>query len=185
MVVRWPGAIVGGRSSDAVIHFTDWLPTLLAAADLEPPKHVALDGRNVLPALLGESDRVDSRRFWQWNRYTPEATSNAAMRDGDWKLARPAIREAMWVHPDDLATDRALKYRPETITNIAHTPEPARDLPAPPPPQLFNLRDDPLDEHDLAEREPERTRRMLRELETWFEQVETERRAGQGLEAPG
>ena len=42
-----------------------------------------------------ELDGVNPRRFWQWNRYTPMISCNAAMRDGDWKLLRPRIPAAM------------------------------------------------------------------------------------------
>lgn len=178
MVLRWlDGGIGGGGSSDALAHFSDWLPTLLAAAGENLPAGVSLDGVNVLPILRGETTETAPRRFWQWNRYTPEVTSNAAMRDGAWKLVRPAIREAMWVDPGDLAVDRGLKYRPEAYPDITRTAEPARTLPPAPQVQLFNLKDDPMEEHDLAEIETERARRMLGELETWFEQVEAERRS--------
>jgi len=176
MVLRWPDGLDGGHHFHEMVHFVDWLPTLLAAAGLEPPRDLALDGQNVLPVLRGEGGKVETRRFWQWNRYTPLVTCNAAMRDGPWKLVRPAIREAMVVSPEDLAMDRALKYEPDRFTDICRDPEPPREVPPPPPPQLFNIEQDPLEQHDLAASEPERVAWMLRELETWFESVEAERR---------
>jgi hypothetical protein len=45
-----------------------------------------------------------------------------------------------------------------------------------PPAQLFDLEADPQESIDLAAREPERVARMTRRLETWFEEVEAERR---------
>jgi arylsulfatase A len=121
---------------------------------------------------------VPTKRFWQWNRYTPVVTSNAAMRDGDWKLVRPALNETMFITREDGEMDGALKYQPETITDICRDPEPERVIPAPPPPLLYNVADDPLEREDVAAREPDRIRRMLRELETWFEVVEADRIAG-------
>lgn len=177
MVLRWPDGFEGGRQYHEMVHFVDWLPTLLAVAEQEPPRDLALDGQNVLPLLQGEPMKVQTRRFWQWNRYTPLVTCNAAMRDGPWKLIRPAIREAMQVSPEDLAMDEALKYEPERFNDICRDPEPERQVPPPPPPQLFNIDLDPLEQQDLAEQEPERVARMLRELETWFEEVEAERRS--------
>jgi hypothetical protein len=41
---------------------------------------------------------------------------------------------------------------------------------------LFNLEEDPYEQHDLAEAHPERLRRMEAALERWFESVERERR---------
>ncbi len=177
MLVRWPAGLDGGRHFHEMVHFMDWLPTLLAAADLEPPQELNLDGDNVLPVLRGAGGEVNSRRFWQWNRYTPVGSSNAAMRDGEWKLVRPRIAETMIVAEPDLAMDRALKYEPDKFTDICRDPEPVRELSPPPPPQLFNIERDPLEQDNRAEAEPERTGKMLRELETWFEQVEAERRS--------
>ena len=93
-IIRWPaGGLSGGHQVAEMVHMTDWFPTLLAAAGVEGRGHLAptlpLDGVNVLPVLRGEPGQVETRRFWQWNRYQPDITSNAAMRDGDWKLVRP------------------------------------------------------------------------------------------------
>ena len=176
-VVRWPAGLPAARRSNAVVHFCDWLPTLASACGLTLATEVALDGDDRLAVLRGEPSPAPPRHFWQWNRYTPLVTINAAMRDGDWKLVRPAIREAMIVSDDDLAMDRALKYEPDQYEEIVHDPEPARDAPPPPPAQLYNVADDPLEQRDLALKQPERAARMLSALESWFEQVEAERRA--------
>ena len=108
--------------------------------------------------------------FWQYNE-------KQAMRDGEWKLIRPSIREAMIVSLEDLDMDRRLKYEPEGITDICRDPEPERLVPPPQPPLLFNIENDPYEKNDLADQHPERASKMLRELETWFESVEAERRS--------
>jgi arylsulfatase A-like enzyme len=174
MLLRWPAGAQGGREVHEMVHMCDWFPTLLAAVGLEPPKELKLDGVNVLPLLQGEPCRVETRRFWQWNRYTPLVTCNAAIRDGDWKLVRPAIREAMEV--PDIHWLRVSMYEPEYF--IQHgilRGEPERQVPPPPPPELFNLREDPLEQHNLADKYPERVRSLLCALETWFAEVEAER----------
>jgi len=175
-IIRWPaGGLSGGRQAPEMVHMTDWFPTLLAAAGLEAPGHLKLDGVNVLPVLLGEQGKVETRRFWQWNRYQPDITSNAAMRDGDWKLVRPAIREAMDV--PDVFWLAVSMYGPEYFIHngVFRPPYPPREVPSPPPPELYNITEDPLEQRNLADRYPEQTRKMLRELETWFEDVEAER----------
>ena len=83
----------------------------------------------------------------------------------------------MVVSPKDLQMDYDLKYKPEAFSDICREPEPPREVPPPPSPQLFNIEQDPLEERDLATAEPERTAKMLRELEIWFEEVETDRRS--------
>lgn len=171
-VLRWPGGLPGGpRILDPLVHFTDWVPTLLAAAGVAPPRDLAFDGVDVLPVLRGEGGDVPTVRFWQWNRYGPVGTCNAAMRDGSWKLVRPAIAEAMDVAPADLAMDVALKYNPAAFTEIVRDPFPAREVPPPPPSQLFDIDADPSEEHDLAATEPGRVARMEAELAAWFEDV--------------
>jgi len=177
MIIRWPAGLDGGRHFDEMVHFTDWLPTLCSAVGIEIPPDLALDGWNVLPVLRGEGGKVNTRRFWQWNRYTPVGTSNAAMRDGEWKLVRPSIKEVMFVSREDLDMDQATKRDPTKYTDICRDPEPEREVPPPPPPQLYNIEADPLEQNDLATSEPERTAKMLRELEDWFESVEADRRS--------
>jgi len=176
MILRWLDGFDGGKYVDEMIHFVDWFPTLFAACGLKVPKNIKLDGQNMLPILQGEKKRHQKKRFWQWNRYTPILTSNAAMRDGDWKLVRPPIPETLFVSPADADMDRALKYEPEKFNDICRDPEPERKIPSPPAAQLFNLAGDPFEERDLAPEYPEKAERMLRELERWFEEVERERR---------
>ena len=175
MILRWPDGLDGDRQVDDMVHFTDWLPTLAAAAGVEMPNGEPLDGWDVWPVLGGETGKVNTRRFWQWNRYTPVVESNAAMRDGEWKLVRPGVAEAHYLSPEEYALDRATKQDPANRHDICRDPEPEREIPPPPAPELYNIVADPEEQHDLAEREPERTAKMLAELETWFEEVEAER----------
>jgi arylsulfatase A len=174
-ILRWPAGLDGGRRLNDLIHFTDWLPTLTATVGIEPPAERALDGHDILPVLRGESASVEMRRFWQWNRYSPVRSCNAAMRDGEWKLIRPIQKEAMRLTQEDLAMDRRLKYEPEGITDICRDPEPEREIPAPPAPLLFNLDADPYERNDLSAERPEITARMQRGLDEWFESVERDR----------
>jgi arylsulfatase A len=176
MIIRWPAGLEAGREVHSMIHFCDWLPTILAMAGVQlPADNLPIDGANVLPVLQGEKGKVETRRFWQWNRYTPLPTCNAAMRDGDWKLVRPAISEAMQV--PDIHWLRVSMYEPEYFiaNGIIRDLDPPREVPAPPPPELYHVAEDPLEERNVADAHPQIVRRMLRELETWFDEVEAER----------
>lgn len=176
-IVRWPAGLQGGRQVDSMAHFTDWLPTLAEVAGAELPDALPIDGRNVLGSIRGESDSYGVARFWQWNRYSPVGTCNAAMRDGAWKLVRPIIDEAMGLTADDIDLDRRLKYEPEGIVDIRRDPEPERAIPDPPPALLFDIEDDPFEQHDLAGERPEVVARMQRDLDRWFESLEADRRS--------
>ena len=174
-IIRWPAGLEGGRTVDHMVHFTDWFPTLLSAIGIPPPGELNLDGRDAWPVLQGRSDQVEQKRFWQWNRFSPDVSSNAAMRDGDWKVVRPRIDETMRIPDNDDLRDSM--YEPEHFirSGIITGTFPDRDVGEPPPPELYDLADDPLERHDLSSEQPERTRRMLRELEAWFEDVEADR----------
>jgi arylsulfatase A-like enzyme len=179
MVMRWPGGGLRTGELHDLVHFTDWLPTLVAvaggtAAGPEPAGR-PLDGVDVLAPLRGQAGFAPTTRFWQWNRYTPVADCNAAVRDGRWKLVRPAIDAAMQVSRVDLGHDIDLKVNPGARTSILEDPEPDREVGAPPPSQLFDLAADPGEEHDVAAGEPGRVARMEADLARWFEAVEADR----------
>ena len=176
MILRWPGGLSGNREISDMVHFSDWFPTILSLAGVPLPQTLKIDGVDLLPAIRGEKGKVCTKRFWQWNRYTPLITCNAAVRDGDWRLVRPAIGEAMaapccdpWLRISMYEPERLIESGPIT------EPEPPRTIPQPPPPELYNVADDPLEEVNLADSNPDIAHRLLVELETWFEEVEQER----------
>ena len=172
LIIRWRDGLPGGGiRNDAMAHFSDWLPTLLGMAGVDVPADLALDGVDIAPALRGEAGGAYPQRFWQWNRYTPVGTCNAAMRDGDWKLVRPQIPEAMEVAALDTAWDHAIKYSPEHFGDIIREPEPERTIPEPPPALLFNIAEDPYEQDDLADKQPQRATAMEAALERWFVDV--------------
>jgi arylsulfatase A-like enzyme len=182
MIIRWPDGLEAGVFSDAQIHFTDWLPTLMAAADIERPSGRPLDGREVLPVLRCEDADKAPPRFWQLNQYQPVGWLNAAMRDGPWKLIRPQQPLKPVSDEDRLHMKRYVemdieyKYYPENVTELMDDPDPELIIPDPAPLELYNIDDDPSEKENLAEHERARTARMLSELENWFEGVEAERR---------
>ena len=186
MIVRYPDRISAGQFNDELVHFTDWLPTLIGLCGIDRVDGPAFDGHDLSPMLLGGSFDLEPRRFWQWNFYVPNIGTNAAMRDGDWKLVQPMIsgtryfsKELYVSEEDELRTmafskaDSRHKKDPLSITELL--PIPRIKLPDHEPPELYNLADDPSEQSDLANQFPDRTRKMLAQLETWFEDVEAER----------
>ena len=182
-IMRWPDGIEGRTSLDSLVHFTDWLPTLLDAAGVRYDPE-SFDGRSALPVLQGSTRAAESTRFWQWTRYEPLATSNAAMRDGDWKLLWPAWPLSLDATPADDRLDEAIKrdpslFDPETVgarPTLATAPADAA-------PMLFNLRSDPAEAVDLAEAQPKRVASMARQLDNWFAKVEEDRREAWSADA--
>lgn len=178
LVVRWPDGLPGGREFHGMAHFADWLPTLLAMTGVPlPADNLPLDGVNLLPLLREERGDVPTTRCWQWNRYEPIRECNAAIREGDWKLVRPWISGAaevpcihwLWVS----------MYGPEHFlhSGILSPPYPPRTLGLPPPAELYNLREDPYEQRNLAGERPDIVHRLQTALDNWFEEVERDRRS--------
>ena len=175
-ILRWPARLTSGRQVHEMVHFTDWLPTLASAAGIRLPQELDIDGCDASPILEGSTDRDYPRRFWQNNRYAPRVEGNAAMRDGPWKLVRPAIPALMQVTDADRIVDRRLNlHQPERITEVDASGLPSFDAGDPVPPMLFDVAADPFELDDLAAQHPERVRKMSDELERWFEAVESDR----------
>jgi arylsulfatase A-like enzyme len=186
MIVRYPDVVPAGTWNDDLVHFCDWLPTLLGLAGVERVDGPALDGCDVGASLRGEPPQQSPRQFWQWNFYLPYVGTNAAVRDGNWKLVRPMIAgtrffsKELYASEEDEAKMRAFveadllhKKDPQAVTALL--PVPRIRMPPPEPPQLYDLSADPFEAEDLAAQHPERVARMLRQLESWFEDVEAER----------
>jgi arylsulfatase len=56
-LVRWPGRIAAGRTSDEIVHAVDLFPTLAAVAGSEVPKDRPIDGVDQSAFLLGKSEK--------------------------------------------------------------------------------------------------------------------------------
>jgi hypothetical protein len=105
------------------------------------------------------------------------------MRHGDWKLVRPALDISFASEADKKITDDYVdmdieyKYHPEKFTETFDWTEPNKIVPEPPSPELYDLSVDIGETNNVAAENPEIASRMLAELETWFEEVESERQA--------
>lgn len=175
IIMRWPAGLDGGVTRDDLVHFVDWMPTILDATGVGGST-AAVDGISRLPALRGDSSK-GPLRFWQWTRYTPLAESNAAVRDGDWKLVFPAWEGTLDALQSDLERDAEIKRNPEALVALEADPTPQFTRPATSAPLLFNLRADPLEACDLSATQPDRLRSMTSALHSWFDDVEASRRA--------
>lgn len=61
-IVRWPRVIGSGQSTDALVDFTDILPTLADLGGAELPGEHPIDGKSFAPLLRGET--ADGPRTW-------------------------------------------------------------------------------------------------------------------------
>ncbi|MEK7413163.1 MAG: arylsulfatase [Planctomycetota bacterium] len=107
LVVRWPGRIAAGQTSDLSCAFWDWMPTACALAGVKAPTDG--DGISFLPTLLGKAAEQKRHDSLYWEFF--EKGTCRAVRFGDWKAVQAGFVSA----PDgpvelfDLAKDPSEK----------------------------------------------------------------------------
>ncbi len=137
LIARWPRELPGGRRVQAMTSNVDLLPTLLSV--IEEPTPEGMDGVNLIPLVLGETDRVREHLF-------VEQTFHAAydpmrgVRTDRYKYIRSFERRPYFFPPNvdpgptkDLTRERGHFDRPR------------------PAELLFDLRKDPFEQRNLAE----------------------------------
>ena len=87
-VVRWPGRIEPGTTSDFPCYFPDYFPTLCSIAGATAPAD--LDGVDLTPLLHNASATV-VREPMVW--VFPEYGGQVAVRQGDYKLVRKDLKK--------------------------------------------------------------------------------------------
>ncbi len=85
MIVNWPARLKPGQVSDALVDFSDFLPTLAAACGADAPRNV--DGRSFLPLLTGDAYTPREWAFLYGCENSGASRSYWA-RDQRWKLYR-------------------------------------------------------------------------------------------------
>jgi arylsulfatase/arylsulfatase A len=145
--IQWPGVIAAGQSSDRIAAHIDVLPTLLEACNVALPAEVRLDGRSLLPLLKGESPAWPDRTI-----YIQAHRGNRPRRYHHF-----AARSQRWklLH--------ASGFGKESFIGDAQF-------------ELYDMANDPLEEHNLVKERPEIVRKMLREYAAWFADVGSTRK---------
>ena len=88
-VVRWPGRVPAGTSSDEVATTLDVLPTFARLAGAALPEGRRIDGKDIGALLLGEEGaRSPHRAFYYYH-----LAQLQAVRSGEWKLYLPLERK--------------------------------------------------------------------------------------------
>ncbi|MCC9600320.1 sulfatase [Stieleria sp. JC731] len=185
MVVRWPGKVKPGTTSDAMVEYVDITPTFIDAAGLDEQSH--LDGKSFLPVLLGETDQHKSHTYGLMTTRGIIAGSDLfairTIRDERYRLVWNLNHEATFTNActeadyfksmekaaaagDAVAEDLVAKYQ--------HRPEF----------ELFDCDNDPLEMTNLADdpSQAERVSQLKEKLVAWMqsqgdEGIETERNA--------
>ena len=89
-IVRWPGRITPGRTSNELVTSLDLFPTLAAVCDAQVPTDRTVDGVDVSALLLDEQAQSPREAFWYYRMNDLEA-----VRADRWKLHVAKAGEAV------------------------------------------------------------------------------------------
>ncbi|HVL11658.1 MAG TPA: sulfatase/phosphatase domain-containing protein, partial [Gemmata sp.] len=115
-IVRWPGVVKPGTTSDHVWAFWDFLPTACDIAGAETPK--GLDGISFLPTLSGKGEQK-THEFLYWEFH--EGGTKQAVRHDNWKGIRQspgAPLELYDVAKDPAEKENVAKDHPAVVAKI-------------------------------------------------------------------
>ena len=138
-VVRWPGVVPAGRVNDGLLSQIDLFATIAAVTGSDIPAGSAEDSYNQLPLIKGESPSARATLVHNTN------ANSYALRHGDWVLLA--------------AKTGAVSKVPEWFDQAnGYTPHPH-------PGELYNLRDDLSQKHNLYAEHPDKVRELANLLE--------------------
>lgn len=160
MLAWWPGTIPATTEIAAPAITMDIFSTVLKAAGITPPANKVIDGYDLLPLMRGESNRREMEFiFGQTDRGT------MTVRDSRWKLhlqkpwSFPSLEPgAPYVHrkQHDGTTIIApgKQYHPSDYPGLETGDEPSAGM-------LFDLQNDPAEQHDVSTQFPDEATRLL------------------------
>ena len=150
-LVRWPGKVAAGSTSDQTVCLTDVMATCAAMTGVALPGNAAEDSFSLLPVLLGKGNVAPVRA------YTLHQTISLAL----------AIRRGPWKYLDHRGSG-GNNYDKGEIKSFA-LPDTAPDAPG----QLYNLASDPGEKVNLYFQHPE----IVRELKALLESSKAQGRS--------
>jgi len=175
-ILEWPARIAGHRVTAVPCNTSDIYPTLLDIAGVRMKNQPPLDGISLVALLEGRmKSRPKPMGFWDHPTGGVRTPSKEWMA-GLWK-AQQAGKDVD--DPSRLRLDagKITKQYPEDSFpgHCAWLDWPWKlhriEKKAPVKFELYNLADDPRESHDCTAAQPERTKAMQAELETWLQSV--------------
>lgn len=155
-IARWPGVIKAGSSSDVITINEDLYPTFVSLAGGKLPADKILDGESLVNVFKGKPVGERKPKFWFFPGYLDKFYPGGrdqnfrtrpvtAMRKGDWKLLLYHEEWALDGGWDKIATNNAV--------------------------ELYNVKDDVSEKHNLANVNTAKRDEMLKELLAWQKNI--------------
>jgi arylsulfatase A-like enzyme len=112
-IVRWPGKIKQGSSTDQIAITMDWTATFLSVARAKTPAGFALDGIDLMPIMTGQTKVVPRTLYWRLTQRQNEK----AIRMGEWKYLIDATGEYLFNLDSDPFERKNLKHENPDVFN--------------------------------------------------------------------
>jgi uncharacterized sulfatase len=164
-IVRWPGRVPAGIMCSELAVTMDLFATALAAAGVQPPKDRVIDGKNLLPLVSGGEHTSHAVVFGH------QGPRLATVRDHRWKLHVLAPLDLRLPRPGQHWVD---PRGPDGVTILApyEQPQPIeypglRTGDEPRAMSLFDLANDPGEQHDVAAQHGE----VVARLKVLYDQI--------------
>jgi hypothetical protein len=156
-IVRWPGKVPSGKTSDAFVSLTDIMATVTAALGVETPE-TAIDSLNQLPVFLNpDADSVRNEMIFTG------IFGQGLYADG-WVFYPFQGSGGMTAHPTQRWGQPFARMR--TPNSDLHPDGTLKDNA--PPAQLYNIRQDPGQTTNLYREHPERVQTMDKRLDEFL-----------------
>jgi len=111
-IVRWPGVVPAGKTTQQVAITMDWTASILAATQTKADPNYPLDGYDLLPIIKGQRAVVERKLFWRNG-------NQDAMRSGSWKYLNEGTTEYLFDLSIDQREQSDFKERyPETFGRL-------------------------------------------------------------------
>ena len=83
-IIKWPGQVPAGITTDVLGSFTDVLPSIASFCEVPLPEYRTLDGNDLSSVFIGENNKIDRQHPVFFYRYFNDPIG--MLRDGDWCL---------------------------------------------------------------------------------------------------
>lgn len=149
MFVKWPGVIKPNTLSNERVVGWDLYPTILSMAevegDVEHNKHV--DGVSLTPLLKDPTLKLENREF-NWLKYVSMIHYSPKLKERNWPGG--SIIKEDW---------KLIEYFDMPIVNVKHHYK------------LFNLKEDPNEENNIANSAPEKLQELIEAMGKWRKEI--------------
>jgi arylsulfatase A len=147
-IIKWPEYIAPGSQELTPAGVVDILPTIAEIAGATLPDKT-IDGVSLVPLFKGEALQRNKPLYWFYSPSRPAV----AIRQGDWNMVADPVMD---IPTDNMFQEAWIGMVKETeLTNF----------------RLYNLRQDPGQQNDLAKQHPDKFKEMKSKLSNLHREV--------------